>query len=134
MATSLHILRLIAPQYATISDGDAQAWIDLAASSVANADLWGAVYPEALANLAAHLMTRAGVGTSPAAGDAASTIGGSITSLRTGDLAVSYGGTGGAGAGRSSDGSDDDYTTTKYGLRFIALRQSRAARAPRWVR
>lgn len=131
--SALATLRLIAPEYASIADAVVEEWLGLAIASIASADQWGGVYDQAVANLAAHLMARAGVGTSPTPGDGSAT-GGGITSARTGDLAVGYGNTGGAGAGAASNGADDDYTTTKYGLRFLALRASRARRMPRWAR
>lgn len=128
--TTLATFRLIAGEFAAILDTDVEGWLALAASSM-DAARWGAVYPEAQANLAAHLMTRSGVGQAPVAGDPLTSAPGGATSITTARLAVSFGNGGGVGAGRASDGSEDDLTTTKYGLRYIALMKSRAARLPR---
>lgn len=130
--SALSTLRLIAPEYASIADAVVEEWLGLAIASIAGADQWGGVYDQAVANLAAHLMARAGVGTTPAPGDGSANSG-AITSVRTGDLAVGYGNVGGVGAGGAGLG-DDDYTTTKYGMRYLALRASRARRMPRWAR
>lgn len=130
MTTPLATFRLIAGEFAAVLDADVEGWLALAAASQ-DAALWGAVYPEALANLTAHLMTRSGVGQALIAGDPSVSAAGGATSITTGRLAVSFGSGGGAGAGRASDGSEDDYTTTKYGLRYIALMKTRAARLPR---
>lgn len=124
-------LKRIAPQYAAISESELGEWLAQAAASMAPPALWGAVYDEAVAQLAAHLMTRSGVGQAQVAGDPMASAAGGATSITTGRLAVSFGSAGGAGAGRASDGSEDDLTTTKYGLRYIALMKTRAARLPR---
>ena len=127
--TALEEFRDIAGEFEAIADAAVQRWLDRAARSM-DAGRWGAVYPEALANHAAHLMTRGGVGQVLTPGDPTVAAAGSATSITTGRLAVSFGGSGGAGAGRASDGSEDDLTTTKYGLRYLDLMKSRAARLP----
>jgi hypothetical protein len=129
--TALTTFRRIAREFAAIADGEVEEWLADAASSMAPPARWGAVYDQAVANLAAHLMTRGGAGQVLTPGDPTVAAAGGATSITTGRLAVSFGSSGGAGAGRASDGSEDDYTTTKYGLRYLALMKTRAARLPR---
>lgn len=133
MLPTLEIFRLHAGEFAAIPDATVEKWFALASSSMASADRWGAVYNEAVALKAAHMMTRAGVGQAPTPGDPLTSAPGTATSITTGRLAVTLSGGGGVGAGRAADGSEDDLTTTKYGLQLIERIKSRAATLPRWV-
>jgi hypothetical protein len=129
MSTPLDILRLIAPEFASVSDEAALVWIGLAAESMAAPVEWGAVYAQALANHAAHLMARSGL----IEGEVSSGLvsGGTVSSMTTGRESISFGGTGGVGQGQASNGVDDDLTTTRWGMRYKSLRDTRAARLPR---
>lgn len=131
--TSLEIFKMRAGEFSAVDDDTVEKWLNLAASRMAGADRWGAVYQEAVALRAAHMMTRDGVGQVLTPGNALVSAAGAATSITTGRLAVSLGGAGGVGAGRAADGSEDDLTTTKYGLSLLELMKGRAVTVPRWA-
>ncbi len=132
--SALAVLRHIAAQYAALDDADVEEWLAMARAQMAPATTWGAVYEQAVANRAAHMMTRARVGEGAEAGDPTTAAPGSLASVTTARLSVSYGASGGPGSGRASSGGDDELTTTRYGLAYLELRASRAARLPRMMR
>lgn len=126
--TQLATLKRIAPEFASLSDAELGEWLTQAATSMAPAVRWGAVYDEAVAQLAAHLMTSAAVGQTVSPGDPGAGAGLIATSVKTGDLSVTYSALGGGSATSAAAG---EYATTKYGRRYWQLLRSRAARLPR---
>lgn len=128
VSSSLAILAIIAPTL--YADAGVQDWLDLADQQLGTTD-WGAVRIQAVAYLAAHQWTLA---QREAAALASGTYGGPagpVTSQRAGDLAITYGSPLSSPSG-SVDAADMEYTTTTYGLRFLALRDSRPASMP-WL-
>lgn len=128
--TQLSTFRRIAPEFAAIADGAVEEWLADAATSMATSARWGAVYDQAVANLAAHLMTLDGVGQALTPGDPGAGAGLVATSVKTGNLSVTYTALAGS-ASAGSSGAGGDYATTKYGRRYWQLLNSRAARLPR---
>lgn len=120
---SLATFRLIAPNFSAVDDATVEGYLDLAATRM-HAVTWGGLYPEGLANLAAHIMTRAGVGGQGlgAKGPVLAGASGGFASMSTGRESLSFGAGGGVGQGRAKDGSDDELTTTRFGLAYISLR------------
>ena len=127
VATSLQILAHVAPTL--YADAGVQDWLDLADGQLSTSTDWGAVRVQAVAYLAAHLRTLAQREiASLAAGTSGGPVG-ALTSRSAGDLSESYGAVVSAASG-SVAASDMEYTTTTYGLRFLALRNSRPASMP----
>ncbi|MFU8806542.1 MAG: DUF4054 domain-containing protein [Bradymonadaceae bacterium] len=105
------LLIAIAPELATESEARIDTFLELAAQRV-GAHAFGKVYVQAVTYLAAHLLTL-----SNRARDAGMAAAGSITSVGTGGLSVSFGQAAGMG--------DESLSSTVYGLEFLELRDSR---------
>lgn len=139
MPTALELFRGLVPSLCEETDARVGLFLDAAARRL-DASAWGAVYPDALVYMAAHLLTLSpGPDTTAAAsagGGAAGAIAGPITKKKAGDLEVSFGtsgGTSGGGGGGSTSNTDNDLTTTHWGRQFLALRDTRAAGAPTFI-
>lgn len=119
MSLDPSIVTEIAPQFTD----DARIAIFLARAERRHTQAaWGAVYADAMAALAAHMLTR--FPASAAASSAAGEVTGGVTARSAGDLSESYGD---ATAGVDVGLSDADLRTTRYGLDYLALRASRSA-------
>lgn len=119
--TPLQYLRAFAPELASVSDGDAGTMIT-AVTATLTGSAWGdAVFPQAVAYLAAHLLTLQARAAAMAVGLAGA---GPLTSAGTGGLSLGFGGGGFTGS------EDVVLSTTAHGQQFIRLRNSRAAVAP----
>lgn len=119
MSTALTVFRLYAPEFATTSDSDVEAMIVQVATRIDTPSFTGVV-DAAKARLAAHeftLIARA------AASSGGASSGGPVTSLRAGDLAVSYG----TLSATLVSAGDDYYRSTHHGLAYLQLRSTRAA-------
>jgi len=103
MTTSLEYFRIIAKQFASVSDAEVEVWLDIAGLNANTACLMGDRANLALALYAAHLLSL----------DAANQTGegghGNIKSEREGDLSRSYG---------SSVGDDTWLGLSGYGQQF----------------
>lgn len=110
---SIELLQLLSPELG--ARPEAPAYLTLAAQRL-DPESWGSVYQQGAVYLALHLMEEAqpSGGSAMAAGGAAAA--GPVTSIRTGDQAVSYG---------QIQGSPEDapYLTTRWGRQYIALRR-----------
>jgi hypothetical protein len=106
--SSIETLKRIAPEFSERTD--LKEWLFQAAANI-NPEAWGNLYPLGAAYLAAHLLTQS-VGAAFASGGA-----GPITSVREGDLSLSFGSV-------SAAGKNAYYTTTKYGVEFLRMRSS----------
>lgn len=126
MATQQAMLEAFAPEF--VGDTRIALALELAAEQMATEAVWGNVYDQAVAYLAAHLLTSwspaAGSGSGSAAGSAA----GPVTSESAGDVSRSYGNStsGVTGLGLS----DALLATTSHGRNYLGLRRTRAAGAP----
>ena len=117
------LIRRIAPEFAAVTDAEVDSWVEIAEAQHTTT-VFGNLATQAMARYAAHLMTRAGLGSAAAGSGGASTVG-TVSSVREGDLAVTYdGGAIAAAAGRLSVG-DADLATTRHGLAYLAIRNSR---------
>jgi len=121
--TSLELYRALVPGHAAVIDGTVSVHLELAAKRH-RASAFGSVYAEAMVYWAAHSIQRT-PGLVSGGGGADEV--GNITSQSDGDLSRSYGAAGGTG---TVSGSDADYLTTRYGARYLDLRNSRSAVAP----
>ncbi len=111
---SSDVFDAIAPELASLSPAVKTTWLGFATPHTPSA-VWGSRTSTGRAYLAAHLYTRS------AAAGSTSAAPGAPTSLRAGQVAVTY------GSGPSVSPGDVDLATTSYGLRFLALRNSLAA-------
>lgn len=120
------LVRAYAPELASVTDAAIDLRCDVA-EAMTSARVFGAYYTIALAYLTAHLLTvdlRASGGPSGGGGGSAGV--GPVTAERVGDLSTSYGSIG--WTPRSA--ADADLTATSYGLRWLALRDTRAGVLP----
>lgn len=124
MSTVVDILKEIAPEFASEDAARLDLFVELAAARI-SAPVFGKVYPQALAYLAAHLLSVSARSASAGAGGAA----GPVTSATTGGVSVSFG-----QAQVSVSTTDAALSTTGYGLEFLALRNSRAGTKMRIIR
>jgi len=108
------MFKQIAPEYANEDDATIAVFIDLAAQRLGGPLVWGAVYTQAVAYLAAHLLAVSRAGVDGSGGTSAE-----VTSKRTGDLAVGY-------ASSGIGGDDAALAATRFGKEFLALRSTRA--------
>ena len=133
--TAAEVLALVAPEVSALAN--AASWLALATEDVP-ATPWGALRPKGIAYLAAHLAWTMDPTLRGAANDAASVTGGAsgVTSRGAGDLSEGYGGAGAAAIASHATASlgDKALATTSYGVRFVALRNQLASRAPQVIR
>lgn len=131
MSELTDLVDLIAPNFR----GDPKrrnAAIDMAARFIgATSEKWGPVYLDAIANLAAHYLTLYDPDGAFAGGGGSGGIAGAITSVRTGDWAISGEGSNAGSGGAYSDAS---LKLTVYGKEYLRLRDSRAAGKMKVVR
>lgn len=91
-----------------------EAFIELASNRLSNPSVWGNKIKEATAFLAAHMLASTG-----GEGGSGGGIGGAITSESVGDLSRGY-----SQVSLSSNGNDETYALTRYGLQYLELRRS----------
>lgn len=115
-AAVLAIFRIIAEEFASVSDATVNALTALEAPKV-SADAFGTDTLEAVALRAAHRME---LGARRAAASAGARGVGAATSVRTGDLAITYALT----LTASNSKVDAYWAQTDHGLAYLALRDS----------
>jgi hypothetical protein len=134
-SSALAKYRELVGAHARVPNGLVEAWITEAATAL-DATRWGSRYEAALVWWAAHH-----VETDPAAAGLC----GERDTLQAGPLTHKTDSEGEgterksksrtyAAPASSGNASDDDFRTTVYGRRFLDLRRSRAAGAPRVIR
>lgn len=116
---SRELLKTIAPELASEPDERLDTFLTLAAQRV-GPKAFGRVYQQAVAYLAAHLLT-----VSNRARDTGMAAAGPVASVGTGGLSVSFGAVVAMG--------DESLSTTSYGLEFIELRESRPSSKGRLI-
>jgi hypothetical protein len=121
--SSLALYRALVPSHADVVDTTVDVYLELAARRHSAAS-WGQVYPEAMVLWAAHRIERT-PGLVPGSGGASTA--GPITSQTDGDLSRSYGA---MATGPWTGDGDADLRTTRYGLAYLDLRDSRAGTSP----
>lgn len=116
--TAAQVLALIAPSlYARSDYGDYMA---LSVRQHASAATIGATYPELIAYHCAHTMTLAlAEQTDYSAGRPSAP--GQVTAMSSGDLSLSFGSTTSRG---TVSPEDEEYLTTRYGRRYLAIRNA----------
>lgn len=129
MTALTDLVDFIAPNFATDTTRRDTAITMATRYLGATSAKWGAVYNDAIANLAAHLLTIYDPN-GPFAAGAGSVGAGPVTSIRTGDWAVSYAGPATMGSGATGDAV---LMMTPYGQEYVRLRNSRAAGKARVV-
>lgn len=118
----LALVRVLAPEFASTSDDDVNALTSILGQGVSSS-AFGSRTSEAVCRLVAHELTLQ-------ARDAAQTAGargaGPVTSVRAGDLSVTYG----APANTAHTHEEAELRSTRHGLAYLRLRDSRAAVSP----
>jgi len=111
--TPLEYFRIVATQYASMSDQEVQVWIGIA--ELTSADFSGCLgeerYNLALALLAAHLITVQ----NSTAGSGGAVVSGPITSEKEGDLSRTY------ANNVSSSSSSNPLDSTTYGKQYMSI-------------
>lgn len=115
-------ISVIAPQFDSLLTETMNAAINLAQIQSAPS-VWGELFEPGVANLTAHILTLRAKAIDLA--DSEIFAAGSVTSVKTGDLAVSFGATGAA----TASGDEVSLRTTSYGLEYLRL-QSMLAHQP----
>lgn len=123
MAGAVDILVEIAPELASETPTRLDLFLELAASRI-SPEVFGRVYVQAVAYLAAHLLTLAN-----RAQDVGTAAPGAVQSASTGGVSVAFGST-----GAPLSVSDAALGQTNYGLQYLELRNSRAATKMRLIR
>lgn len=127
MTTQTEMLQAFAPEF--VGDTRIALALSLAAQQMATSAVWGNVYDQAVAYLAAHLLTSWGPLAGSGSGGGAGGVAGPVTSESAGDVSRSYGSVGSGVSGGLSV-SDAMLAATRYGQQYIALRRGRAEGAP----
>ncbi len=118
------LIRSIAPEFAAVTDAEVDFWVAVAAL-VHNAAVFGNTYTLAMARYTAHLMTRAGLGAQAAATGGTAAVGG-VGSISEGDLSITFDSGAIAAAASKMSPEDVELTTTRHGLAYLAIRNTRA--------
>lgn len=118
------LIRRLAPEFAAVTDVEVDSWVETAAL-VHNAAVFGATYTLAMARYAAHLMTRAGLGAQAASVGGVAAVGG-VGSISEGDLSITFDGGAVSAAASKMAHEDVELTTTRHGLAYLAIRNTRS--------
>lgn len=119
ITTAAGALAMLVPPLYALGSGVYQDWLDWSATRLADADQgWDDQYYAAQALYAGHLWTRIAGGVSALTETEVSEVG-NVTSRGAADLSESYGS---LAAGMSLEAQE--LATTRYGVAFLALRQS----------
>lgn len=113
MNKTVDILKIVAPEFGTMSDDDIQTWIDLAEPYVSKR-VFGKLYNQAIAYLAAHFMKMSGLGDT-----STGTVGDSmrVASVSEGNTSVSFN-----TSLYSGNGADAELNLTVYGMSYKRIR------------
>lgn len=113
----LDLLKQIAPELEGEDDERLETFVEMASMRI-SAKVFGKVYPQAVAYLAAHLVTVSNRGRDQGVAAA-----GQVQQMRTGGQSISFGSSGAASGGSTGD---EALASTPYGQEFLTLRNSRA--------
>ncbi len=113
MTNVINTLKLVAPEFGTMSDDDIQSWVSLAEPFVSK-KVFGKLYTQALAYLTAHMMKMSGNGDT-----SKGTVGDSmrVASVSEGNTSMSF------NTSLYSPGDvDAELNLTVYGIRYRRIR------------
>jgi len=122
MSSSIDTLDAIAPEYASEPTATKETFLEMAAQRM-TPEVWGRLYEQAAAYLAAHLLKVRQRGEDFAASGGAGA--GGVSSVSTGDLSVSFEG---AGDGAQTL-NEEALSSTEYGQQYLHLRGQLSAGA-----
>lgn len=129
MTDALTIFREIATEFSAVADATVENWIERASNRHTAASFGAAaVFAEAMAYYAAHLMKMQERAAAASGGGGGGAGVGSVTSHRAGKWAVGYGGTGSASS--KFDKSEQDLLQTTYGMTYLSIVNTRSAVFP----
>lgn len=123
MASSVQMLLHIAPEFEGEDQQRLESFIEMAALRL-SPRIFGRLYPQAVAYLAAHLLSVSG-----RAREAGRTAAGPLASITTGGQSISF-----AQSGALASLGDEALKSTSYGLEFLAIRNSRAGTKMKLIR
>lgn len=110
--TVIEIIRLVAPEFESVSDVELEEWIEFAKPFVSKKQ-FGKLYNHAIAYLICHKMKSAGLGVDDGMGSYSDAV--RFSSYSEGSRSVSFNGVG---------ASDDELRLTPYGMQYLNLRKS----------
>lgn len=115
------IIKYAAPEFKDMKEEDLKFWIDFVEPYISESR-FGALYPQAIAYLAAHKMTL-NAPSSNQDGTVNVSVKDSmnIASFSEGSTSVSFNNS--AGSEGAASGADAEYLMTAYGLQFLAIRK-----------
>lgn len=116
----LDVFRIVAAEFASVADNTVLQWIDLTAPMVSR-KLFGVLYEQAVALLAAHRMKIAGCGEDQTAVEGGLQLGIGdtlrVSSYSEGETSISFNST------SVSTLADSELTLTAYGVQYLSLRR-----------
>lgn len=113
--TALETIRVIATEFADVSDDDISKWIEIAKPFISKRK-FGKMYELALAYLTAHKMKMAGLGDC-SMGKVDDSL--RVTSYSEGAVSIGF-----SVSQSNNIAVDAEYTLTAYGLQFLQIRKS----------
>lgn len=116
--TALEIFRIVATEFGDVSDEKVEQFIELSEPLISE-KIFGKLYNQALAYLAAHRMKMLGFGSESASATGTIDDALRIGSYSEGGVSISYSVSGGANALTP----DAEYAFTVYGLQYLNLRR-----------
>lgn len=125
MSDTLDKFRAYYPEFAGVDDAVVNVFLGDAAAELIPVK-WGVYYQRGVCALAGHLLSmRARSALAGGVGDGSGlAVTGGATSIKTGDLSISVGGSGSVAGHRDSSLSDAILASTIYGQEFIRLRRN----------
>lgn len=115
--TANEIVRLIAPEFKDITDGEIGAWIDMVRPLVSRKQ-FGSLYEQALAYLTCHKLKMAGHGEQPLGELGGMNVGFAVNSVSEGGSSISF------GTSQTSNLTPDaEMGLTSYGTQYLQLRR-----------
>jgi len=127
MTTSLQYFRIVAKQFVSLTDGEVQVWLDMAAIQGAPGCLMGDPANLATALYAAHLLQLDGENASGEGGR------GPVKSEKEGDLARSYGTGGYTDGWLGSTGYGQQYSSMQLGCTGATIMTRYGQKSPRGI-
>ena len=115
--TVIGYIRLIAPEFLSVSDEYLEEWIEFVKPMVSKKQ-FGKLYDHAIAYLICHKLKMAGQGENPLGDMGKIGVGFAVGSVSEGGSSISF------GANQSSNlAKDAEYALTEYGLQYLQLRR-----------
>lgn len=116
--TALEMIRVIGPEFASVSDETILLWLEIVKPMVSKKQ-FGKLYEQGLAFLVCHKLKMIGLGDNPLGDEfTMSSLGFGVSSVSEGGSSISF------GANQSSNlAPDAELALTSYGLQYLSIRR-----------